>query len=170
MSVQLPGQSSASSIVELIFQTRYGNLSLYIPYRMLFYCLLISEFEANYTRIIELNVGIICSCLPIIVVLFKDVTKNPKLLSLKRYLQKRHGSSGGSEDVEDESKPTNGLPNISSATLNGLRTFIRRMNRTERIESTQMSTFNQLSSLEEDYHEYLKANGTTTHNGIFDGT
>jgi hypothetical protein len=32
----------------------------YIPYRMLFHCVLISEIKLNYIRILEVNVGIIC--------------------------------------------------------------------------------------------------------------
>jgi hypothetical protein len=107
--------------------------------------------------IIELNVGIICSCIPVVVVMFKDFAKNPHIMSLRRYLRSRY-ASGQSDSDEVGQKAEQRLPDIPKGTLSGLKTFVRKFDRTQRADSTQMSNFNQLASSDESYHEVLKAN------------
>lgn len=52
------------------------------------------------------------------------------------------------------------LPEIPRANISGLRTFIRRLNRSESEKTTAMvdvSNFSRLESVEEDYHRQLRA-------------
>lgn len=81
-------------------------------------------------------------------------------MSLKRYLRSRYasGRSDRSDDPEMDQKALNKLPEVPKGTLSGLKTFVRKFNRSERVDSTQMATFSELESRDESYHEVLKAN------------
>lgn len=52
------------------------------------------------------------------------------------------------------------LPQVPSGTISGIRTLIRRLHRTERQDTSQLtdiSAFSKLSSEDEGYHEQLRA-------------
>jgi hypothetical protein len=117
----------------------------------------------NSYSIIELNVGIICSCIPVVVVLFKDFGKNPRIMSLRRYIRSRYASGQSDSDSEElGQKPEQYLPDVPKGTLSGLKTFVRKFDRSQRGEATQVSNFSHLASSvassDESYHEVLKAN------------
>ncbi|KAH8892798.1 hypothetical protein GQ53DRAFT_822312 [Thozetella sp. PMI_491] len=113
--------------------------------------------------VVELTVGVICSCLPVISVLVKTALGNPALLSFLKYLQDRvYPRSGGTEDRLQSHKSLEGqLPAVPQGRLTGLRSYIRRAYRTERstqtdLENTQMSAVSDPNSVDYDYHAQLK--------------
>jgi hypothetical protein len=78
-------------------------------------------------------------------------------MSLRRYLRSRY-ASGQSDSDDIYQKKEQGLPEVPRGTLSGLKTFVRKFDRTQRVESTAMSNFSELASRDESYHEVLKAN------------
>jgi hypothetical protein len=78
-------------------------------------------------------------------------------MSLKRYFRRRIASErGDSKSVGP--KATNGLPKVPGGTLTGLKTFVRRFHKTQKVDATPMSDFSELESQDESYHGVLKAN------------
>lgn len=112
----------------------------------------------------ELNVGIICSCLPVTFVIFKGFNMRVPVISFVRYFRTRsrgkQSSPSNPAEARDSSShlakevDTSSLPRIPRATLTGLRTFIGRANshRTLARQSkkitvkTELSTFDELAS------------------------
>jgi hypothetical protein len=77
-------------------------------------------------------------------------------MSLRRYLRSRY-ASGQSDSGEIDQKAEQGLPEVPKGTLSGLKTFVRKFNRTQYDNSMPMSNFSELASRDESYHEVLKA-------------
>ncbi|KAH7387002.1 hypothetical protein DE146DRAFT_666327 [Phaeosphaeria sp. MPI-PUGE-AT-0046c] len=111
--------------------------------------------------IIELNVGIICSCIPVIVVLFKDFAHSSYITSFRRYLRSRYASGHSDSESEVDEKAVQGLPEVPRGTLSGLKTFVRKFDRSQSRsqwdKTIPKSDFNTLGSTDESYHEVLKA-------------
>lgn len=121
------------------------------------------------TSIIELNVGIICGCIPVIVVLFKDLAHSHYVTSIKRLIRSRYGSryasdrsDSGSDSGSDLHKAEKELPEVPTGTLSGLKSFVRKFDksqsRSQPEETVMRSNFDTLASTDESYHEVLKAN------------
>ncbi|KAK2604307.1 hypothetical protein N8I77_007250 [Diaporthe amygdali] len=100
---------------------------------------------------IELNVGIICSCLPVTFVVFKGLSMRATVTSFVRYIRSkgkgkrdapldpagaRDSSSSLAKDLDDYV-----LPKIPRATMTGLRTFIGRPNSHVSPYQCQSTTF-----------------------------
>ncbi|KXX74197.1 Inducible T-cell costimulator, partial [Madurella mycetomatis] len=113
----------------------------------------------------ELNVGIICACLPVGFVLFKKFTAI-LLESVKQYLKSRRtrkrDARQGSSDYSAANDRVSGesLPKIPGAIMNSLRSFISRISgRTRNPKTitvvTELSMYNELVSIDVDYHAQL---------------
>ncbi|KAI2780489.1 hypothetical protein F4815DRAFT_470442 [Daldinia loculata] len=112
---------------------------------------------------VELMAGIICSCLPVAFVTFKRVTIT-SWISLTRYVKTLRSRRGGvttdsSEPklVNDSVVSTNKLPKIPRATITGLRTFIWGSPRGQPRELSELSTYNEINSIDEEYHLQLRS-------------
>lgn len=114
----------------------------------------------------ELNVGIICSCLPIVFVLFRGSTTNSPWNSFVRYLRTRgrHSTTTNSNQPKDhfyglsDDDPT--LPQFQRERPTGLHAFIHKGHRPRPQHgitvSTELSTYSTLASVDDTYHEQLK--------------
>lgn len=118
-------------------------------------------------RGVELNAGIVCSCMPVAFVTFKRVTTT-SWTSIKNYLMARRlGSSrsttahGSEPKFSDGSASSNQLPKIPHPTMTGLRTFIRGGRSNNMTDVSGAETYTELRSVDENYHTQLKrAQGT----------
>ncbi|CAG9945148.1 unnamed protein product [Clonostachys rosea f. rosea IK726] len=115
------------------------------------------------TCIAEINIGIACSCIPIVFVHFKSLgSLSGSWFSKIRYMSGRKGSSGrgGSTDKqildshEIEMGPA-GLPQVPKGTMTGVRSFMRNFNRTNKVHMTQTGLLS-VDSLEYTYHDQLQ--------------
>ncbi|KAI5861021.1 hypothetical protein GGS23DRAFT_578385 [Durotheca rogersii] len=113
----------------------------------------------------ELNVGIICCCMPVIFVLFRGLLAKTESfwVSLVSYLGPRSKLSGksaseGSADPPGKI-PTGELPQVPRGTLNTLASFVRKGTRfqgkTNRGQETRASTYVELQSVD-NYHAYVQ--------------
>ena len=122
----------------------------------------------------ELNGGIICACLPVVFILFKKSTKSGPWASLVRYFQthrsRKQSTDGlgteGSSDFSaagDRMAEKGQLPKIPRATMTGLRSFIHKSHRTQDpgavMVHTELSTYNELASIDDEYHAQLLKTG-----------
>ncbi|RYP83963.1 hypothetical protein DL769_001269 [Monosporascus sp. CRB-8-3] len=110
----------------------------------------------------ELNVGIICSCIPVSFILPKRITTT-SWTSIREYLTQHLRRSGSATAHGNEPKPSrspdaprHGLPKIPSATIRGLRTFIWGDSSRKPVELTEMSDYAELGSVDQEYHGHLK--------------
>ncbi|RYP91932.1 hypothetical protein DL770_001906 [Monosporascus sp. CRB-9-2] len=116
----------------------------------------------------ELNVGVICCCMPIVFVMFKGLLKRSESawMSLVGYLRsqsKRSGLATTESDTKVSSDtPGDRLPQIPKGTLSGLTSFIRKGPRSQGPKTpgveTQASTYFELRSVDYDYHNYVQGN------------
>ncbi|KAF2675841.1 hypothetical protein K458DRAFT_437682 [Lentithecium fluviatile CBS 122367] len=110
-------------------------------------------------RIVELNVGLIYSCLPVLFVFFKRIAKSDSYASLVRYFRKRRSDGryecqnnhAGQRKDSDEIQLSNPKP-----TMIGLRSFIRKANKSQPQQSFQIDSYNELDNVNDDYHAQLK--------------
>lgn len=108
----------------------------------------------------ELNIGLICSCMPVVSVPLKVFVESVvhSWSSMRKYSRTMFSQS------EDAGKAKEALgaelPQVPSGTISGVRTFIRRLYRTDRedtVQLTNVSAFSKLGSVDEGYHEQLRA-------------
>ncbi|KAK4206889.1 hypothetical protein QBC37DRAFT_406721 [Rhypophila decipiens] len=104
---------------------------------------------------LELCISIICSCMPVIVVVLKRFVAQLKstLNSVKNYTSK-----SSPRTTNDQSLPPHHLPdNVPKGNMTGLRTFIRNIyrtnNNTKTVESSASGT---IDSVSDNYHVQLK--------------
>ncbi|RYO75239.1 hypothetical protein DL762_010107 [Monosporascus cannonballus] len=83
--------------------------------------------------------------------------------SILKYLMRhlRRSNSTTAHDSEHKlprtpNPPGHGLPEIPSATIRGLRTFIWGSNRRKPVELTDISNYAELRSVNQEYHGHLK--------------
>ncbi|KAK7214246.1 hypothetical protein V2G26_021424 [Clonostachys chloroleuca] len=116
------------------------------------------------TCIAEINIGIACSCIPIVFVHFKSLGNlSGSWFSKIRYMSGRKDSSGrgGSTDKqildshEIEMGPAASLPQVPKGTMTGVRSFMRNFNRTNKLHMTQTGLLS-VDSLEYTYHDQLQ--------------
>ncbi|RYP80359.1 hypothetical protein DL769_002508 [Monosporascus sp. CRB-8-3] len=97
-----------------------------------------------YTTL-ELAIGIICSCMPVIAVTVKNSMTNMNSI---------HGSEPPSQTPSKEH-----IPDIPSGTVSGLRSFFQRMyrsNNESKDNPTNPATLETLDSVDQHYHAQLK--------------
>ncbi|KAI0844616.1 hypothetical protein F5Y00DRAFT_273856 [Daldinia vernicosa] len=111
----------------------------------------------------ELMAGIICSCLPVAFVTFRRVTIT-SWISLTHYVKTLRSRPNGvitdsneSKLVKDSVVSTNKLPKIPRATITGLRTFMWGSSRGQPRELSELSTYNEINSIDDEYHLQLKS-------------
>lgn len=127
-------------------------------------------------RCSEMNVGIICSCLPVVFATVKGFTTGDIWATIARYVKTRGHRSGtwGLNGVGEPKLPStdisgdeNDLPEIPRGTMTGVRTFIRKAHRSGSGDSinvtTESHTFSELSSVDDCYHSQLQR-------GYFEGS
>ncbi|KAI2467416.1 hypothetical protein F4781DRAFT_402319 [Annulohypoxylon bovei var. microspora] len=120
----------------------------------------------------ELNVGVICSCMPVGFIMYKRVSTS-SWTYIRHFLRTRRSGSGDSTVVGsggDHKLPGSSdglqdkLPDVPRATLTGLRTLLRGDRTVKPQGMTEMSTYTELRSVDEEYHAQLKrawATGST---------
>ncbi|KAF2197035.1 hypothetical protein GQ43DRAFT_497190 [Delitschia confertaspora ATCC 74209] len=113
--------------------------------------------------ILELNVGIICSCMPVVFILFKRVKLRSSYIAFLSYFRTRNRSgrtAGSDNDPRVVPVGEDRLPAVPKPTLTGLRSFIKRVQRSQpgrTTRPTEMSTYSEINSMNDDYHAQLKA-------------
>jgi hypothetical protein len=131
-----------------------------IPISTLWYVHLLTQYQnillTQLHSVIELNVGIICSCIPVICVPLKQLAKHPRILAIVNLFGSLSTRRPSYVD-DDNQKRTNNLPQVPKGSLQSLKTIFRNFNRTQRNDATQTSTSSQGQSIEEMYHEFLRA-------------
>lgn len=118
---------------------------------------------------VELNVGLICSCLPVVFVVIKGVYTGGSLTAFIQYMYfrtrgKRSGASNSGQPAvsSGSSGGDQMLPQIPKGPMTGIQTFIRRAGRPQQslgtniTVMTEMSMYTDLSSTDDAYHEQLK--------------
>ncbi|KAG8157018.1 hypothetical protein KVR01_013008 [Diaporthe batatas] len=114
----------------------------------------------------ELNMGIICSCMPIVFVVFRGSTTSSPWSSLMRYLRTR----GRHSAVTDSNEPKDlgfrlsdegpALPQFQHKISTSPRTLVHETHHSQPLQSvtvrTEVSTYRSLASMDDAYHEQLK--------------
>lgn len=110
------------------------------------------------SSIIEINVSIICSCMPAFTTPIKVMTS--RMMDSWSNIKKRSQRSETTLPPKENGDGLQSLPHIPPAKISGLRTFIRRFDRTASEKTTvvvDVSNFSKLGSVDEDYHHQLRA-------------
>ncbi|VUC24495.1 unnamed protein product [Clonostachys rosea] len=112
----------------------------------------IPTFLASST---ELCLGIVCSCVPVVFILFKGGSQSLSAAwsSLKRYGRHRGERTTDPETQSTEDMMGDSLPKVPRATMTGLRTFIRGGRHTTH---NRTEPYNELHSFDADYHLQLQ--------------
>ncbi|KAI1089122.1 hypothetical protein F5B19DRAFT_468842 [Rostrohypoxylon terebratum] len=114
---------------------------------------------------VELIAGVTCSCLPVAFVTFKSGTIASWTV-LSRYAGTlRHRPSGsftarGEQKLIVSDNAVNAhadLPKIPRATITGLRSLLRGTRQGQPTELSELTTYNELQSIDVDYHSHLKS-------------
>ncbi|CAH0033774.1 unnamed protein product [Clonostachys rhizophaga] len=113
------------------------------------------------TSVAEINIGIICSCMPVIIILFKGFNSWST-----QFLSRIRSSISTSRKFSDRSKDSdiemlryegleeNGLPEVPRGTMTGMRTFMSNFNRTRPAKmQTEILT---VASADLNYHAQLR--------------
>lgn len=124
-----------------------------------------ANIPAYTLGVVELNTGIICSCMPVIFVLFKPIIKTDAYRHISRYFYVRAPAVHPDVDGADGVAPNpQRLPDIPKATISGIRTFVRRIYRSTAIitlETDTDHTFDDGTSANDGYHAQLKESAAT---------
>ncbi|RWA06921.1 hypothetical protein EKO27_g8182 [Xylaria grammica] len=116
----------------------------------------------------ELNVGILCACIPVFFVLFKGVVKRTEssFLYLRGHLSPHGSRKGHNVDAAQNPQPKiMGL--VPGGTLTGLRSIFRKAGRTQNQGTEKALTdasgpeFLELQSIDYDYHAQLRRGSRT---------
>ncbi|KAH8586511.1 hypothetical protein B0O99DRAFT_528540 [Bisporella sp. PMI_857] len=112
--------------------------------------------------IVELNVGIICSCMPVVFVVLKSVLSGDSFFTRLIYYRSRHSKStikgAGQPDpdpynLEQGGFDNNALPAVPRAAMIGVRSFTWKGTRSKPIHGDSgISSYHELTSLHNDYH------------------
>lgn len=116
---------------------------------------------ANFTSIVEMNVGLMCLALPVVSVpLLSRITKlGGSLASWLRERSSRRDNVDSGSSNHDSSPPV--LPKVPGGNLTGVRPLFRNFNRTGHGECTQevsgVNSFNDRESVDFSYHAQIKS-------------
>lgn len=124
----------------------------------------------------ELAVGVICSCLPVVFVTLKGMSKSGPWATFMKYIRSkdRHNGAYHSDGPLPLHHPTDdmpgdgkGLPQVPRGTMTGMRTFIRNVHHSKPSKSivvtTELHSFTGLASIDDSYHAQLQ-------NGYFESS
>jgi len=105
----------------------------------------------------ELNAGIICSCMPVVFVVFKGFSKRIFHIPAVRYFRPRTKQSTGEDAGLAKPSVENDEVEIPRPVMTGLRSFIRRAHRTNptKGDTTHIESYTELESLRDGYHTHL---------------
>lgn len=132
-----------------------GCQSFYTPYRTSIS--LIADSTLTHHRVIELCVGIICSSLPIFVVLFKRVSKNSSYLKVVQYVHALSGTKKAETRRAKQSISYRLKQRIPKPVMTGLRSFLERHDKGESsVIPSENNGYDTLDSVNDDYHAQLK--------------
>jgi hypothetical protein len=113
----------------------------------------------TFNRVIELNAGIICSCMPVLPILVKRVTESDscrKTISALRHFKFTADSDDGNcAALKDGGASPKLSLSIPKPTMSGLRTMIRGGSRVN--QSLGEESFAHLDSFSDEYHAQLKS-------------
>jgi hypothetical protein len=102
-------------------------------------------------------VGVICACLPILLVLFKKVVQSGSYIRVVRYLRSISTTRTGSDGVKKKSVSYRIKQKIPKPVITGLRSFMDRHGKNEASSSTgDDEKYDTLDSFDEDYHTQLR--------------
>ena len=108
----------------------------------------------------EINIGLICSYMPVVSMPLKLIVESVvnSWSSMRKYSRTMFSRSDDTGKAKEALGPQ--LPEVPSGTMSGMKTFIRRLYRTERentVHLTDVSAFSKLGSVDKGYHEQLRA-------------
>jgi hypothetical protein len=120
----------------------------------------------NVIRIVELNVAILCSCMPILFVVFKSAFTGDSLFTRLLYYTGRRSRSSTREEGKPSSSQSKGqmndpsrhrLPGVPRPVMTGMRSFIWKGSRSKRTqEDSEVSSYHELTSVNDEYHRQLR--------------
>jgi len=111
--------------------------------------------------VIELCVGIICSSLPILLVLFKQLAKNNPYIRVVRFLRTLSRTTKIEGGPEKKSVSYRLKHKIPKPIITGLRSFLDRHGKSESDAGPRDSErYDTLDSVNDDYHTQLKQGRT----------
>ncbi|OTA63680.1 hypothetical protein K449DRAFT_31357 [Hypoxylon sp. EC38] len=113
---------------------------------------------------VELIAGVACSCLPVAFITLKSIT-TASWVMLSRYAKtlrsRRSGSTTGHSEpkliVGDPTDSRAELPKIPRATITNLRTILRGTHHGQPTELSELSTYNEIRSIDDDYHSQFRS-------------
>lgn len=110
-----------------------------------------------YSSIIELCVGIICSSVPILLVLFKQIAKNRSYIRMVRYFRTLSGTAQDEVEHEKKSVSYRIMHKIPKPVITGLRSLLDRHGKSESDPGpSDNEKYDTLDSAEDDYHMQLR--------------
>lgn len=107
-----------------------------------------------------MNIGVCCSCMPIVAILIrKAVSWNSlaKLFTLRRKDNKNNVPNDLAKGFSDGQ-----LPRPPQAARIGLRSLVRKSYHPESGRGNQISMYSELESIDEDYHTHLRKGSSST--------
>ncbi|OTB13230.1 hypothetical protein K445DRAFT_368672 [Daldinia sp. EC12] len=110
---------------------------------------------------VELMAGIICSCMPVVFVIFKRIaifSWASLTQYAKTFLSKESDTTVIGTELKEPKSPLvslKRLPGIPRATITGLKTLVRGNPRGHNMDLSELSTYNEINSVDEEYHVQL---------------
>ncbi|KAI0399832.1 hypothetical protein F4802DRAFT_587864 [Xylaria palmicola] len=124
------------------------------------------KFEA--LTVAELNIGILCACIPVFSVLFKTAVQRTEsgFIHLRERLSPHGSGKGDITDAEGKRYPMISAK-VPSGTLNLLKSIFRRAGRTqslgtEAVTDVPVTDFQELQSMDYDYHAHIRQSSPHT--------
>ncbi|KFA70259.1 hypothetical protein S40285_07894 [Stachybotrys chlorohalonatus IBT 40285] len=128
-----------------------------------------TSMPAYGLAVAEINLGIICACIPVSVPLFKGLTAKVTTTgsSWRRYLLNYRGSSGSSESTKAARGADGSLPKVPKGNLKTLFSLINKAGDNSyaskpqqgitvtRATDIELAPYSELRSIDMDYHAYL---------------
>ncbi|KAI2770930.1 hypothetical protein F4815DRAFT_496904 [Daldinia loculata] len=116
---------------------------------------LVSAFAAA-----ELNVGISCSCMPIVFVPFRRLTRTTLRNSLLKLIStyRKHNHREFPHDSNDSEMmiQLEQLPQIPESSWTGLRSWVRKAHLSQSGRVNDVFTYREIASVDIDYHDHLR--------------
>lgn len=149
-----------------IYGWRYGDLPVILPVKAE------SDVELTLHSIAEINVGILCSCIPVAFVLLKGMVEKSSTWSSNFWYKFTGGKSKSTDPSGASKEPTRqppdaqpnyepNLPQVLKATMTGLRSYFDKFGHSKAEKTNARDDIDMtLMSVDYDYHEHLRAGPT----------